>query len=225
MNMTVRNIKFWGRLCLESLGLSIGASMVWLLFMGAGSDVHFRAGGAGWAGILSLYPYYLLIVGVLFAVIMGATYIQVYLPVVLSMNATRKSIARGMFGCMTGIVMGILAISAAFWKLIPGDISASGWKLMPLFTGMFFIMAAVGLLLGVAAVRWGKVGIIMAIIMCALAGAVAGMTVALSDKGIIEYLISVADGDFKFLAVVGIALYLAVGVFAAKALRKLEVRV
>ncbi|MDO4337832.1 MAG: hypothetical protein Q4C91_07060 [Eubacteriales bacterium] len=223
MNMTVRNIKFWGMLCLETLGLSIGASFVWLLFMGAGSSGVFTADSAGWAGILSLYPYYLLIVGALIVLVMGISYIQAYLPVVLSMNATRKSIAGGIFGCLSGMVIGILLISAAFWRLIPGDISASGWKLMPMFTGIFFIIAAVGLLLGIAAVRWGKVGIIVATIMCALAGAGVGMSVALSDKGLIEFVVSAADGDFRLLVVVGIALYLAVGAFAAKALQKLEV--
>ncbi|MDO4305485.1 MAG: hypothetical protein Q4C77_01510 [Eubacteriales bacterium] len=224
MNMTMRSVKFWGRLCMECLGLSLGAALVWLLFVGAGSGELFGTAGEILAGVLSLYPYYLLIVGAVLTAVMGMTYFQVYFPVVLSMNATRKSIARGIVGCMAGLVVGLLLISSAVWRLVPGEISSSGWGLMPLFTGILFLIAALGLLLGAVAARWGKVGMIMAGIMCALVGAGAGMTVALSDKGIIEFVTSIADGDFKLLAAAGVVLYLAAGVFVSRSLRKLEVR-
>lgn len=224
MNTTVRNIKFWGMLCLEYLGISAAGAFVWLLFMGAGSGEFFGTGNEGILSLAELYPYYLMLIGTVVVIVMGINNFQVYFPVVLSMNATRKSIAGGIIGCTAGTVLGILFISAIIWGLLSGEVSSSGRKLVPLFAGALFIIAAIGLLFGVAAVRWGKVGIIVVSIMCALVGAGAGMAVALSDKGIVEFLNSIADGEFKWIAAVGIVLYLAVGIFVAKAMRNLEVR-
>lgn len=224
MNMTMRSIRFWGRLCLEYIGICAGGAIVWLLFMGAGSGDFFGTGNEGILSLAELYPHYLLLIGAVVVLIMGINNFQVYFPIVLSMNATRKSIAWGIVGCMAGTVLGIVFISAIIWGLVPGDVSSSGWKLMPLFTGVLFIIAAFSLLFGVAAIRWGKVGVIVVMIMCALAGAGIGMAVALSDKGILEFLDSIADGDFKLLAAAGIVLYLAAGIFVAKAIRNLEVR-
>lgn len=224
MNMTMKSIGFWGRLCMECLGLSAGGALVWLLFMRAGSGTLFRTEGEGLAGGFALYPYYLIMVGAVLAAVMGMSYFQVYLPVVLSMNATRKSIARGIVGCMTGIVVCVLLISLVVWYLVPGDISASGRRLLPLFTGALFLIAALGLLFGTVALRWGRIGTILAAIMCALAGAGAGMTVGLSEKGIMEFVMDAAKGEFKLAAVGGVILYAAVGIFVSRSLRKVEVR-
>lgn len=225
MNRMVKSIKFWGRLCIEWIGLSAGASFLWVLFMGAGSRDFFGNKSESLVDLIQLYPYYLLIIGGFFAVIMGITYFQVYFSVVLSMNATRKSFARGICSCMGGMVVGMLLISAVIWRMVPGEISSSGRKLTALFAGALFIIVAISLLLGVVAIRWGKIGMIIVGIICALTGAGAGMTVALSNNGITDFFIAVADGNFKLLAIAGIILYLAVSIFVQKATQKLEVRV
>lgn len=223
--MKIRSLKFWGRLCAESLGIAIGISLVWLLFMGASSSEYPGDIGRALAELLPLYSYYLLMTGALVLIIMGITYFQVYFPVVLSMNATRKSIAVGILGCMLGIVAGVLLIAAGIWRLIPGEISASGWKLMPLFTGALLIMAAGGLFLGAVVGRWGKVGLIMAAVLFGLIGGGAGMSVALFDKNVILKLVQkFMNMEFHLFAAAGIILFAAVSIFVLRATRKMEVR-
>lgn len=223
--MKMKSLKFWVRLCAESLGIAIGISLFWLIFVGFGSGGYWGNIGYAFSELLPLYSYYLLISGALVLMIMGITYFQVYFPVVLSMNATRRSVAAGILGCMLGIAAGVLVIAAGIWCLVPGDISSSGWKLMPLFTGALLIIAAIGLLLGIAVGRWGKGGIIMAAVLFGLIGAGAGMSVALFDKNVIMKLIqNFMDMDFHLFTAVGIILFAAVSILVLKAVRKMEVR-
>lgn len=223
--MKIRSLKFWGRLCAESLGIAIGISMVWLLFMGLSSGEYAGDIGRTLAEWLPLYCYYLLMTGALVLMIMGITYFQVYFPVVLSMNATRKSIAIGILGCMLGIAAGVLLLSAIIWRLVPGEISASGWKLMPLFIGALLSIAAFGLILGVAVGRWGKAGLIMTGVLFGLIGGGAGMSVALFNKSVIMELVNnFMNRNFHPLAVAGIILFAAVSLLVLRATRKMEVR-
>lgn len=225
MNMKMRRIKFWITCCLQILGCSAGAALLWFLFMSAGTREYSGSiVGAFW-DTLALYPYYLLMAGAFLTAMLGVNYFQVYYSILLSMNATRAHIAKGIIATMLGIPLGILFLAGVIWKLLPGDISFAGWNLMPLFIGALLAVSALFMTLGVVIFRWGKNGVIFMIIVGMLIGAGAGAVFALSGSNlIVKFVTACSGGNFGMLAVAGILLYAAAGIFVTRATRKLEVR-
>ena len=108
-NILARNVKFWGKNTLGSLGISLaGAAAVLLFLVAAGTDY------SGQEGLLSyltqLFPYYLFVAGVFVNSILAISYFQVYFSVLLSMNVTRKEITLGILGSLTGCNLEILLL-------------------------------------------------------------------------------------------------------------------
>lgn len=228
--MRKRNIRFWLGNCLEVLGTAAGGALVWFLVISAGTVEYTGNIGKALLQELEVYPYYLLITGTLILSIIGINYFQVYFSILLSMSVTRKRIVRGILISTAGSVLGILSAAGLIWKLVPGDISASGWSLMPLFTGALFLAAAFFLVLGMVLYRWGKYGVIILTIVYMLIGAAAGMAFAFSGSGfvkdkVINTILSLTKNGFGPAAFAGMAVYLAAGLFIVKAASKMEVRV
>lgn len=224
-----RNLKFWCENCLEILGIAAGGALIWFLLISAGTVEYTGNIGKVLLEQLEVYPYYLLITGALVVAILGVNYFQVYFSVLLSMSVTRKKIIRGILISTAISVLGILAIAGIIWKLVPGDISASGWTLMPLFAGALFLAAAFFLILGAVLYRWGKYGVIVLTIIYMLIGACAGMAFALSGFEFIKDKLGDAvqmltKGNYGIATCAGVAVYLAAGLFIAKATSKMEVR-
>ncbi len=227
MGMKMRNLKFWGRLCGQSLGIIVLGSLAWFLFAAVGGRKYAGEAEVMFLDALETFPYYLLLTGSVILLVMGTTYFQVYLPLVISMNAARKSTAIGLAGCIFGIVAGILGMCAVIWWLTPGDIARSGRILMPLLTGGLLLTAAFGLLMGMLTNKWGKAGLIIMAICFVVLGAGAGMAVALTDGDKVE-------SSFRFLSMVnekvglmflaGIVVYLLVSILIIRYIRKMEVR-
>ena len=89
--MWKRSVKYWSRNCLENLGVSMGLSFVLILFF-AGGSIRF------WGALQSLcilYPFYLILTGGFCLMIGGVTYFRSYLPMLLSVNATRRRAVLG----------------------------------------------------------------------------------------------------------------------------------
>lgn len=222
-------LKFWCGNCLEVLGISAGGALIWFLVISAGTVEYTGNIGEALLEEMEVYPYYLFITGTLIMAMIGINYFQIYFSILLSMSVTRKYIVRGILGSTALSVLGILAIAGLIWKLVPGDISASGWTLMPLFAGALFTAAAFFLILGVVLCRWGKYGVIVLTIVYMLIGACAGMAFALSGFGFITDTVLTAflpltKGRFELAALAGVVVYLAAWLLIVKATSKMEVR-
>lgn len=228
-----RILWFWVKNTLEVMGLTIGAAVVLMVFFGIGK-IGPEKGLELVQVLLGLFPWYLLIVGMFISFMLCMSYYQVYFPVLLSMNGTRKSIMKGICGSIAGMMFGILILAGIIWCLVPGDVSQSGRMLLPLIAGCYFVGNAFFLILGAVIVRWGKVGTFLLVVLLFLTGLLAGIFTAMfkdtntamtTGTAVASWLSS--GNEFAGLLVVGagLLLYGAAGILAFVLMKNREVRV
>lgn len=229
--MQIKNMKFWGRILLEYWGLIAGCSLI-LMLMQAGRSWHKGVTGV----FIELYPYYLFLVGVILTGIISISFFQVYFPLLLSMNATRKSIVRGIFFTIGGNAVCMLALMAIVWFISSGDIAQGGRELLPWMAGILFAITALFLMLGAVLIRWGKVGVIITAFIYMALGAGVGILFALSSKDLfgirLKHFLNFSGWRLAsskafcvlFPIAAGLLVYLAAGIFVRIVTRKTEVR-
>ena len=186
--------------------------------------------GAGTAGMLiAVLPFFILVAGIFSTFLIGVTYFQVYFSVLVSMNATRKKTVISILVNIAAMLLGINAVMALIWKLVPNEISETGLRLMPLFIGIMFLAAALCVLLGSVIVRWGKIGMVIFAFVSVVLGVCIGASFAIADSDIIskiiEKLMGIGGFNFWIVAAAGIAVYLISGAVSLVMTRKMEVRV
>ena len=224
--MWKKNAKYWGRICLEGIGICMGISLVMLLFVAAG---NFRYAGGGLAGGLraacSLYPYYLMLAGMLYLVVGTASYFRSYLPVLISMNATRSRAVLVLILHDAVIILGLTAVSAFIWLSPPGN-EAKAMGVLPALSGVLLVMSAVGLIMGAVSARWGRIGTILTMVVCAAAGGTCGAGMASFGKEKAADILKIAaDSGALLLLALGAIAYILAGAFAMIVNRKIEVQV
>lgn len=223
----MKNVKFWGRNCLECLGLSAGAAFILTLFLGVGNR-EIGNGGIREMALMefSLYPYYLIIAGAFAILIVTISYFQLYFSILLSVNVTRKSIAGGIWISTLAVILFILAAAGTLWAILPGDLSKSGIRILPLMAGVLFIEGALVIALGVVITKWGKTGMIILTVIGMVIGGVCGAAAVLSGKITVKMqnLQGMVFDFYPVLIVVGVVLYLLSGIFLVMGTRKLEAR-
>lgn len=215
--MRKRSVKYWGRACLESMGACMGISLALLIFC------------AAWAleiprGAFTLYPYYLMLMGAFYLAVGIPTYFRSYLPVLVSMNATRSRAILGLLFHGAAMILGLIALSAVIWLTPLGNVPGAADGL-PVMAGVLFLIGAIGMLLGAVSARWGKIGTILAGIMCAAVGGICGAAVGiLGEEEALQILEVMLEFRFLWLLALGLAAYLLAGVFALVVNRNMEVR-
>lgn len=224
-----RNIKFWGRSCMEGLGISLAGGIILLILMAFGQGFFESVNNISF--LFSLSPYYILVSGGFCILAMTVGYFQIYFPVLLSMNSTRKHITRGIILCETGMIAGLLCLSALIWTVVPGDISQSGMKILPLLCGMLLTGAAFGTILGAIIARWGKIGVLIFIGFMFVIGGIGGALVAILCFTNMEFLqrFSQITGNMELrfiwiILAVGIILYAVSGLISYLITKKAEAK-
>lgn len=232
----VRSLRYFGKNTLLWLGIAAAGAAIMLLFCGL-SKVEY-SGGAGEMieELLGLYSWYLVTMGGIVILVLCINYFQTYFSVLLSMNATRKMIVAGILLSIAGLIFGILLLAALIWGLTPGEMSDTGIFLLPLLAGVYLIGSACFLVMGVALIRWGKLGWIIFFALLFLLAVLAGaVVVSLGDvtaaqpggEAILQF--AWADGRamtvFGVVIAAGVLLYLAAGAFVFAVTRNQEVRV
>lgn len=227
MNTKMRKVKFWGKNSLKCIAMSAGTALALYLINGVGSSEYSGSTEAVLMELIALYPYYLLVVGASLMMIICFSYFQTYFSILVSMNATRKSVVGGILASITVTGIVLLLISALIWKMMPGERARLGWKLLPLFTGLFFGMTAYVIVLNVVLGKWRSRGVLLMLLATIVIAAMIGFGAA-SNGNIAEMqfvsLSGLAGGNFQWVMILGMILYLMAGAFAAAATRKLEVR-
>ncbi len=223
----LRMLKYWSIQVMEIVACSIGLAAAMMVLQMFTSNGNMVMEGVTW---VFLSPVYLLIMGAFTVMIFGITIFQSYFPVLVSMNVTRKGAAGGIVLVQGASSLVVLLLAAVIWsfaaKLSGEDIGG----MMALSAGLFFMVAAVGILFGTVVIRWGKIGIFLMILIFMVVGAVVGVSVAMfvNDRFLYmqKFLLEDAAGN-NFLPVLlaGALVYAASGVFAVFATRKAEVRV
>lgn len=158
----MKNLKFWGKVCLPEMGITLGISFLMMLFAGWRGWSWMGSGQAARAEmLLSLFPWYFIIVGALMVFMSIIGCFMVYIPALLSVNCTRRSAFLGMMVTHLAMIGIVTAVSAVIWNVTESDIAVSGRALLlPAFGGLMAVAAAAGIM-GCVIVRWGKIGIMM----------------------------------------------------------------
>lgn len=225
MSRAGKYVKFWGKNTLDNLGISLGAGLIMLLFVGVGYTKFSDTTVAETAGtLLSLYPYYMAMAGLFAVSMISISYYQTYFPILVSLNGTRKSVLLGVQASLLGTIAGLLFLSALIWKLVPGDISRDGFRLLPLLAGALLMGTGVTEALGAVIARWGRIGMFLLAGVFLILGAGCGILCAVFgdfSKGL--QAINMLNAKFV-LAAGGAGYLLSVG-FVMAVTRKLEVRI
>lgn len=223
MAVIIHNIRFWGKNALESIGISLAAAVVLLMLSGMRSVVYSEEGF--WMVVLSLFPYYLVLAGGFMVAMLVLSYFQTYFSVLLSMNVTRKEIVIGIMSSLALTMAGILVLAWGIWQICPGEIARDGRTLLPLLAAVFFLGAGVSVILGTVTLRWGKVGTIAMIVLCAVMGAFVGVWVSAGHDGSEALIDLMMKLRFKGAFLASVLFYLLSGIFTRVFTRKVEVRV
>lgn len=217
-----RNIKYWGRMCLEYTGVSMGIALALLVFL-AGGWLMPQEGGIQ-QGICVLYPVYLVLSGIFVLAIGAITNFQTYMPVLISLNATRKESLLGVLGYTAGCAAAITGVIAVVW-MMPSSEVENVPELLAAVMGILLIFGSIGVLAGAVAGRFGKKGKVFTIIFCAVCGGGFGGTASAlpqkSDNALLEFLMNFRP---LWALALGVVLYLLAGAAAMMLIRKIEAR-
>lgn len=224
MSAVIKNLKFWGKNWLKTLGISAGTALLLSFFYGTGVS-DFGNGEIKETMMLqiNIYPYYLMIAGAFIILMVPINYYKTYFPLLVSMNCTRKEAARWIVFVVGAAVLSIVVVAAAVWKILPGEISSSGMQVLPLMAGALLIDGAVSLLLGCVNAKWGWIGTVAIVFISAAIGMLIGLTAA-GMKWPFELLVGFKF-HFYIVTGIGVVLYLMSGIFSIMVTRKLEVRI
>lgn len=221
-------LQFWCESWLETIALILAVAICIYLFLSFGKS----AGSAQdkLKEFLMIFPYYIMMTGMFGVFLVGIGYFQTYFQLLLSMNSTRKRILGNILVHLALMQLSILGIMGLIWKLVGGDAADAGISLLPFLTGSMFLAAACSVLLGTVMIRWGKIGMILFMLICTLIGGCAGVcAVSISAEQVskwVQMLIGMSESVLSCgVAAAGVIGYLLAGLFAAVMTRKIEVRV
>lgn len=226
----MKNLKFWGRFWLEGMGIMVGVSLLIIFFVGVQYGDSTVSGGAEW--LLAMYPWYLMFAVFFVLFILSSSAYQVYLSVLVSMNATRRGAVGGMLICMAGLIAGPLALSGGIWTVIENDVAVSGRSLFMSASGCLFAVGGIALFVSGVALRWKRWGKIILSIVMMIVGGAAGAAAALSGS-ITKKVIDISQIGVSLsgrtvsmvILAVGVGLYLLASAFTVLITRRMEVRV
>ena len=172
--MGMGNVKYWGRMWLEYMGAVMGIALALMLFFAGGRVIYPGDGINGiWKTICVFYPAYLVLSAFFIFSIGTISSFQTYLPVLVSLNATRRESVWGILGYNAGGVMAITAVIALFW-MMPSSEVGNVTELLLLISGILLMFSGASVLMGAVVGRLGKKGVIIFIIFCAVFGGIFG---------------------------------------------------
>ncbi len=222
--MCGKKVKYWGKLLLQYIGISLASAMGLMILFGGGNVALTGNGREILQTVCVLYPAYVILVSIFLMVVGTISQFQSYVPVLLSLNATRRGVTAGIFLSTGGLVLAIAAVAGLFW-LSPASEMENVAEGMAVTAGALLMFGAFGMFMGAVAARWGRKGIIVTTIVAALMGGIFGAGVALlGHQTVAEIQHFLMDRNTAWILVSGIVLYVLAGGAAMLALRKLEVR-
>ncbi len=230
VNAMGRRRMFWARFWLNGMGLAAACSAALWMFMALGMNTWFSFDTGKLDTVVQsaafMFANYLMITGSVVVMMYTIALFQVYFSLFVSMNVTRKRAVGSILTYITLLIGGLLLLYLGILFLFLRDVKEIGLFLLPLYLALMAGGAAFCMAIGVVMIRWGKLGVLLLILLCALGGAAAGALFAMNGGEIFEQIVVNRAGDFEFrpVAEVCILLYLAAGIFAFAALRKAEVR-
>ena len=125
-------------------------------------------------GALLCTPYYLLMGGAIFSVVLTVSSYRLYLPVYLSLGSTRRSAMYGLHMMSLLPVAATVLLCGAYCLLLQNDISASLRPLLPLAGVGLLMLTMIGHGVGCSMLRFSKLGRAINLVLIGLVAACAG---------------------------------------------------
>ncbi len=167
-----RNLRFWTRYTWESVSVELGLVALLAVVSVLGADrLQFQL-------LASVIPYYLFISAALCVVMINYGCHAIYVPLLLSMGETRRNILLGFHYYRALIIAATVALSAAIWLLVPGEISAAGLGSIPTILAALVLASAIGSLMGTVYSKWKWAGTIALVVIFGGVGGLFGFAVS-----------------------------------------------
>lgn len=165
-----RNLRFWTRYAWESAAVELALTTVLTVIAAFGAD------GVDVRAFASVGPYFFCVAAVFTMIMINTGSQGLYVPLLLSMGETRRNVLLGFHYYRTLIIGVTIALCAAIWLLIPGEVSSIGLRSIPTILCVLVAASALGSILGTILVKWRWAGTIVIIIICGAAGGMMGFT-------------------------------------------------
>lgn len=220
-------LKFWGKQYLDNLTIIVGVAVLMLVFLAVG-EIELSSGMDNlFLEGIALFPYYLCFSASFAILLIGVGTFQTYFPVLVSMNVTRKSVVNGIMLCILAIMFTVLAVAALVWKFVPLKGMELNVQVLLLFGGVQLIFASLSLVCGYVVARWKKVGtIVMGAVGLIVGGSVGASVSIFGNMGFLHVIMDLIEKfQFTWVFVLGLVLYLMVGIFIRVSTKKLEIRI
>lgn len=126
-----------------------------------------------WEDVLAVFPLYLALMGGLMAAICAMTAHRVQLQVAISLGLTRRESWGGIHLLRLIPAVGVSVLTAVL-AAVGRNPWAAPWMLLVLSLGVQLFCAALGTLLGLVYLKWGKFGTLLTVLMAIFAGGLGG---------------------------------------------------
>ena len=151
---------------LQYTGLAVGVTAFYTLMITLQQSLS-------WEDVLTVFPLYLVLMGGLMATICAMTVHRVQLHVAISLGLTRRESWGGIHLLRLIPAVGV-SILVAVLAAVCRNALAAPWQLLVFCLGIQLFCAALGTLLGLVYVKWGKFGTLLTVLMAIFAGVLGG---------------------------------------------------
>lgn len=158
--------KLWILDGLQYTGLAVGVTAFYTLMITLQQSLS-------WEDVLTVFPLYLVLMGGLMATVCAMTAHRVQLQVAISLGLTRRESWGGIHLLRLIPAVGVSVLTAVLAALGRNPLAAP-WMLLVLSLGVQLFCAALGTLLGLAYLKWGRFGTLLTVLVAIFAGVLGG---------------------------------------------------
>ena len=151
---------------LQYTGLAVGVTAFYTLMITLQQSFS-------WEDVLTVFPLYLVLMGGLMATVCAMTAHRVQLQVAISLGLTRRESWGGIHLLRLIPAVGV-SILVAVLAAVCRNALAAPWQLLVFCLGIQLFCAALGTLLGLAYLKWGRFGTLLTVLVAIFAGVLGG---------------------------------------------------
>lgn len=151
---------------LQYTGLAVGVTAFYTLMITLQQSLS-------WEDVLTVFPLYLVLMGGLMATICAMTAHRVQLQVAISLGLTRRESWGGIHLLRLIPAAGVSVLTAVL-AAVGRNPWAAPWQLLVFCLGIQLFCAALGTLLGLAYLKWGRFGTLLTVLVAIFAGVLGG---------------------------------------------------
>ena len=151
---------------LQYTGLAVGVTAFYTLMITLQQRLS-------WEDVLTVFPLYLVLMGGLMATICAMTAHRVQLQVAISLGLTRRESWGGIHLLRLIPAAGVSVLTAVL-AAVGRNPWAAPWQLLVFCLGIQLFCAALGTLLGLAYLKWGRFGTLLTVLVAIFAGVLGG---------------------------------------------------